>query len=487
MGAAAEELCDRTATALVRALDEREVSASEVMEAHLARIERVNPHVNAIVTYLPDAAMEAARAADRRRSRGEQAGRLDGLPVAVKDTVLTKGIRTTFGSPVMRDFVPDQDGLVAERHRRAGAIVVGKTNTPEFGAGSQTFNTVFGVTRNPWDLDKTCGGSSGGAAVAVACGMVPLADGSDMGGSLRNPAAFCNVVGLRPSPGRVPWWPSSAPWFTFVVEGPIARTAEDAALLLSVLAGPDDRSPIALDDDPARFAGPLDRDFGGVRVAFSPEFAGLPFDPRVSEVVATARGVLEGLGCVVRDGEPDFSGADEAFKAWRAWFFELAFGPVLDEHREQLKDTVVWEIERGRRLGAAQLGAAERARAELYHRVREYMRDVEFLALPVTQVPPFDVSIENPTEIAGEPMETYIDWMKSCYFVTATGLPAISVPCGFTSDGLPVGLQLVGRHRDDLGVLQLAHAFERATQVGERRPAILGEEPVGARVPGPAA
>ena len=250
----------------------------------------------------------------------------------------------------------------------------------------------------------------------------------------------------------------------------MARTVEDAALLLSVLAGPDDRSPIALEDDPERFAPPLEREFTGVRVAFSAEFAALPFDPRVTEVVERARDVLASLGCEVRDGHPDFSGADEAFKAGRAWSFELGFGHLLDQHRDELKQTVVWQIEEGRRLSGPQLGAAERMRTELYGRVREFMRDVEFLALPVTQVPPFEVSTEYPTEIAGVPMATYIDWMRTCSDITILGLPAISVPAGFTPDGLPVGLQIVGRHQDDFGVLQLAHAFEQATGFWRRRP-----------------
>ncbi|HSK99878.1 MAG TPA: amidase [Rubrobacteraceae bacterium] len=465
-----EEICFLTATEMARRLRARELSAVEVMEAHLARIERVNGEVNAIVTLLPERAMEAARAADERLGRGAPVGSLHGLPVAHKDLFPTKGVRTTFGSLVYRDFVPDLDALIVERLREAGAISVGKTNTPEFGAGSQTFNEVFGETLNPYDTTKTCGGSSGGAAVALACGMLPLADGSDMGGSLRNPAAFCNVVGFRPSLGRVPAWPAVAAWFPFSVEGPMARTVEDASLMLGAMAGPDPRSPVSLPEPGAVFAHPPERDFTGVRLAWSRDLGGLPVDPRVTAVLEERRGVFDALGCLVEDAEPDFTGADEAFKTGRAWYYELAFGGLLDDNRDKLKDTVVSEIEAGRRLGGAQLGDAERRRTDLYHRMRAFMERYEFLILPVTQVPPFDVEQRYVTEINGVELETYVDWMKSCYYVTATGLPAISVPCGFTPEGLPVGVQIVGRYRDDLGVLQLARAFEAATGFGERHP-----------------
>jgi len=464
------ELCFLPAVELAGLLRRRELSAAELMEAHLSQIERVNPGVNAIVTLLPERAMEEARRADAALARGEEAGPLHGLPVAHKDLFWTKGVRTTFGSPIFAGFVPDADALIVERARGAGAISVGKTNTPEFGAGSQTFNEVFGATLNPYDTSRTCGGSSGGAAVALACGMVPLADGSDMGGSLRNPAAFCNVVGLRPSPGRVPSWPSQTSWSPLSVDGPMARTARDAALMLSAIAGPDPRSPISLSEPPGLFAAPLERDFSGVRVAWSPDLGTLPVEGRVAEVFRGSLPVLEGLGCEVEEAAPDLSGADEVFKAFRAWHFELAYGELLEEHRQRMKDTVVWNIEEGRRLTGPQLGAAERRRTELYHRVLGFMRRYEFLVLPTTQVVPFPVEMPYVTEIEGARMETYIDWMRSCYYISAVGLPAVSVPCGFTGEGLPVGLQIVGRPRDDFGVLQLAHAFEEATGYGRRRP-----------------
>ena len=403
-------------------------------------------------------------------------GPLHGLPIAHKDLFPTKGIRTTFGSPIYADFVPKEDALIVERLKAAGACTIGKTNTPEFGAGSQTFNEVFGVTRNPYNLDKTCGGSSGGAAVALACGLIPIADGSDTGGSLRNPANYCNVVGLRPSPGRVPSWPKLAGWSTLNVEGPMARTVGDAALLLSAMVGPDARSPMSIDEPGAGFQRPLGRDFDGVRIAWSPDFGELPVDPRVTAVLEDQRGVFAELGCQVDMAQPDFAGADEAFKVLRAWEFELAFGELVERHPGQVKDTVVWNTEEGRKLTGPQLGQAERKRTELYHRVRRFMEEYEFMAFPVSQVPPFDVTQPFVTEVNGVEMGSYIDWMRSCYFISVLGLPAISVPCGFTAEGLPVGLQIVGRFHDDWGVLQLAHAFERATGFWKIRPSLVGTD-----------
>jgi amidase len=390
--------------------------------------------------------------------------------VGHKDLFPTQGIRTTFGSPVFKDFVPDHDALIVERLKKAGAITVGKTNTPEFGAGSHTYNEVFGETANPYDTTKTCGGSSGGAAVALATGMLPIANGSDFASSLRNPANFCNVVGFRPSPGRVPSWPCPAAWFPLSVQGPMARTIQDVALILTAIAGPDPRSPIAVAEPTSLFARPLDRDFKGVRVAWSRDLGGLPVDPTVTAVIEAKRDVFRTLGCIIEDTEPDFTGADEIFKAWRAWHFELGYGYLLKDYRDKLKDTVIWNIEEGAKLTGPDLGRAEAKRTELYHRVRQFMETYEFLILPVNQVPPFDLKQRYVTEINGVKMETYIDWMKSCYYISVTGHPAISVPCGFTPEGLPVGVQIVGRHQDDFGVLQLAHAFEQATEFWKRRP-----------------
>jgi amidase len=466
------DLCFLTAIELAERIRRREVSVIDVVAAHLAQIERVNPKVNAIVTLTAERALEDARAKDAALARGETPGPLFGLPIAHKDLVPTRGIRTTYGSPIYRDHVPDVDGLIIERLRAAGAVTLGKTNTPEFGAGSQTFNEVFGRTLNPYDLTKTCGGSSGGAAVALACGMVPIADGSDMGGSLRNPSAFCNVVGFRTTPGRVPVWPRETAWSSLSVQGPMARTVADAALLLSVMAGPDPRSPIAIAEPGVLFRRPLGRDFKGVRVAWSRDLGGLPIDRHVTAALAPQRRVLETLGCVVEDAEPDLSDAREIFQVVRAVAFATRYAPLLAEHRHQIKDTIIWNTEQGLKLSARDVGEAEVKRTALYHRVRQFMERHEFLVLPTTQVPPFDVTQPYVTEIGGVRLPTYIDWMRACSDITVTGHPAISVPGGFTPGGLPVGLQIVGRHQDEWGVLQLAHAFEQATGVGRRRPPV---------------
>ncbi len=467
------EICFLTATELARGIRRKDLSAREVMEAHLAQIERVNPKVNAIVTLLPEQAMEQASAADETLAHGKEVGPLHGLPVAHKDLVFTRGIRTTLGSLVFKDFVPEEDALIVERLKKAGAITIGKTNTPEFGAGSQTYNEVFGETLNPYDLTKTCGGSSGGAAVALACRMLPIADGSDMGGSLRNPANFCNVVGFRTSPGRVPVWPSKVGWFTFGVEGPMARTVKDVALMLTVIAGPDSRSPISIEEPASLFSQPLERDFKGTRLAWSRDLGGLPVDARVTAVIDSQRHVFEAIGCEVEDIDPDFTDADEIFKAWRAWYVELSLGKDIDTQRDKIKETVIWNAEQGRKLTGPDLGRIEIKRTQLFQRMLEFMENYDFLILPVNQVPPFDVKERYVSKINGVEMETYIDWMKSCYFITTVGFPAISVPCGFTSEGLPVGVQIVGRHHDDFGVLQLAYAFEQSTNCWKRRPPII--------------
>ncbi len=461
------DICTLTAVEMAGLIRARELSARDVMRAHLQQIERVNPTVNAIVTLVADRALEGARVADEAQARGEDIGPLHGLPIAHKDLQPTRGIRTTFGSPIFKDFMPSEDSLLVERVRAAGAIAIGKTNTPEFGAGSQTFNPVFGATLNPYYLTKTCGGSSGGAAVSLACGMLPIADGSDMGGSLRNPASFCNVVGLRPSRGRVPIWPATSP---LSVDGPMARTVSDCALLLGAIAGPDKRSRISLPENGARFAAPLDRDVTGVRIAWWTDLGGIPVDGRVARVVNAQRRVFESLGCVVEEAEPDFSDFDATFKILRAMAFLAGVAERVGPHRDQVKETIRWEIERGERLTASEIEWAVGKRYELDRRMRRFMELYEFFVLPVAQVPPFDVNQPFVTEIEGVAMETYIDWMKSCYFISIVGNPAISVPAGFTPDGLPVGLQIVSRRRDDWGLLQMAHAFEQANGGARRWP-----------------
>jgi len=466
------DICFLSARELARRIHRKELSAREVVDAHLKQIDRINPQLNAMVTLVADAARKQAADADEAAAHGKFWGPLHGLPVAFKDLHETKGIRTTFGSPVYRDYVPNFNRLIVERTQNAGAITMGKTNTPEFGAGSQTLNTVFGPTRNPWDLTKTCGGSSGGTAVALACGMVALADGSDHGGSLRNPASFCSIAGMRPSPGRVPNIPAGNGWSPQSVAGPMARNIEDLALYLSAIAGPDARAPLSIHEPGLHFAPSLGREMKGLKIAWCESFAGLPFDKRVIEVMSAQRAKFESLGCITEDADPDFTGADEGFKILRALLSYQSYAPLLEEHSGQIKATLRAEIEQGSRLTVAQISHGEMLRSAVFARIGEFMTRYDFMVLPVSQVPPFPIEQEYPMEVAGQRMKTYIDWMRSCYFISMTGLPAVSVPAGFTPEVLPVGLQIVGRHHDDFGTLQMAYAFEQMSGVHGRIPAV---------------
>ncbi len=473
---AATELCFLSATELVHRIASRDISALEVTDAHLAQIERCNPEVNAIVTLVADQARDSAKAADELQTRGESLGVLHGLPMVHKDLAETKGIRTTFGSPIFNNFVPDRTALIVERMQQAGGITLGKSNTPEFGAGSQTYNEVFGETLNPYGLPTrrlTCGGSSGGAAVALACGMAPIADGTDFGGSLRNPASFCNVVGFRPSPGRVPNWPALAAWFPFTTAGPMARSVKDIALMMTAIAGPDARSPISLPEPGSNFLRPLQRDFKEARIAWSPDLNRLfHIDPSVVGVLEKQLSAFSALGCEVEEAAPDLTGGDHIFRVWRAWSMHMNLGELYKTQRERMKDTVRWNIEEGAKLTGVDVARAEKLRTELYHRVREFFDQYDYLLLPVVQVPPFDVSERWVKSINGIELPTYLDWMKSCYLISATTLPCLSIPAGFTDDGLPIGLQIVGKHNADFSVLQLAYGFEQATRFGLRRPGI---------------
>jgi amidase len=468
-------LCGYDAITLAGMLRRREVSAREVIAAHIARAQDVDQTVNALVTRSFETALATAARADELLARGAEPGLLHGLPVAHKDLTDTAGVRTTYGSPLFAEHVPDRDALVVSRMARAGAISLGKTNTPEFGTGSHTVNPVFGATRNPYEPGRSAGGSSGGAAAALAARMICLADGTDLGGSLRNPASFCNVVGLRPSPGRVPSWPAGDVAEQVAVDGPMARTVADTALLLCVQSGPDPRVPVALDApppslaEPAQVSGLLQAEMSGVRVAWSDDL-GLPVEPEVRAVLSRARQALADLGCVVVEASPDLTGADEVFRTGRAFRYLTLFGPLYREHRAQLGASVAWNIERGLELTTADLSRATLLRTALAQRLAAFFGEFEFLACPVTQVVPFDVSLDWVHEIDGVRQETYLDWMASAYLISATGLPAISVPAGFTPAGLPVGLQLVGRRRADWPLLAAARAFEAATGYASRAP-----------------
>ena len=454
---------DSTARELADAVRSRRISARELLDLHLDRIGQRNPEIKAIVSLDEDRARAGAAAADQHLASGAPVGPLHGLPHAFKDTHAVAGWRTTYGSPLYADHVPDADDLLVERIRRAGVVVIGKTNVPEFAAGSHTFNPVFGTTRNPVDPTRSAGGSSGGAACALATGMVPLADGSDMGGSLRNPASFCGVVGLRPSLGRVPSWPTDNLWETTSVGGPMARTVGDVALLLSVLAGPDPRVPTALGDPGSMFAPPVVGSLRGLRVAWSPDLGGaFEVDAEVRAVLETAGRAFAHSGARVFGDHPDLRTADDTFRTLRAWSFQARFGSLLAQQPDAFKSSLADNIRAGERLTGADVARAYAQRTALADTMRQFFQSYDVLLLPVSQVPPFPADQEYPTEVNGRPMETYLDWMRSSYLITVTGCPAISVPAGSTAAGLPVGVQIVAPHGADRFLLEVAAAFEAA-------------------------
>ncbi|WP_457208789.1 amidase [Nocardioides sp. P5_C9_2] len=458
---------DSTARAMAAAVAGREISARELLDLHLARIAERNPELNAIVSLDEDRARAGAAEADEALASGADTGPLHGLPFAFKDTHAVAGWRTTYGSPLFADHVPEQDELVVERVRRAGVVTLGRTNVPEFAAGSHTFNRVFGTTVNPVDPRFSAGGSSGGAACALATGMVPLAEGSDMGGSLRNPASFCGVVGMRPSLGRVPEWPLYNQWESTSVAGPMARTVGDVALLLSVLAGPDPRAPLALGDRGTAFAPPVTGHLRGLRVALSVDLGGaFEVDDRVAAVVEQAGRTFTRGGAQVAAAHPDLGLAEDTFRTLRAWHFQAKLGPLLAEHPDAFKQSLADNIRLGEGLTGADVARAYTQRTSLAETMRLFFADHDVLVLPVSQVPPFPADQEFPSDINGRPMETYLDWMRSAYFISVTGCPAISLPAGRTPEGLPVGIQVVAPHGADRRLLEIASAFEAAAPLG---------------------
>jgi amidase len=470
------DLCFTPATELQRLYRARKTSPLEVMQAVLARVDAVNPRLNAIVTLARESALKEAKAATAAlKKKGGKLGPLHGVPVTIKDLTHTKGIRTTWGSKVFEHNVPTEDSLIVERLKAAGAIVLGKTNTPEFGAGGNTFNAVFGPTRNPWNTALTCGGSSGGAGVALATGMGPIAQGSDTGGSLRTPAAFCGVVGFRTSPGLVPYYPKLLGWDLIGVTGPMARTVADTALMLSVVAGPDDRSPISYDVDTAAFPRAVKSpSIKGWRIAWTPDLNGLiPVDGEVAQVAEAATRVFRSLGAKVASACCDFSEVNDIVLGTRGLAMVANHADKLPKWKEQMQKGLVWNIEQGLKLTPEEIGRAEALRTTLWHRVRAFMETRELLILPTVAVPPFPVEQPYPTHINGKPLDNYTQWFFLTYGITVTALPVISVPCGFTRSGLPVGLQIVGRRRQEAMVLRAAAAFEAAAPWADKIPPVV--------------
>jgi amidase len=467
----------REQAALVR---DGKLSSSELVSLYLDRIGAVNPAVNAIVTLDPERSLREAGLADQAVARGEPLGLLHGVPAGFKDTHDTAGMRTTYGSALFAEHVPAADDVVVARMRKAGAISVGKTNVPEFQTGGHTFNGLFGVTRNPYDLTRSAGGSGGGSAAALAAGMIAAAEGSDLGGSLRNPAAFCNVVGLRPSPSRVRGMTGPFAWLPLTVRGPMGRTVDDVALILSVVSGPApaprwSAARYQAGETPGKLRPAGTR---GLRVAWSPDLAGqAAVDPAVVKVLGAQLATFTDLGCDVRTACIDFDEADEAFRTLRAWMFAYTMRDQFRNHRNQLKPSLVQNIEEGQFLSGRDIASAMASQAELFERARRFFEDFDVLALPATAVPPFPAELEYPAVVAGQPQASYLDWLAPAYYVTMTGCPAISLPAGFTADGLPVGIQLVGPYRGEARLLSIAMAFEEATRFGDVRPDVAGQPP----------
>jgi len=482
MNATGYDIVSMDGTALSRAIQARHLSCVEVMTAYLAQIERLNGRVNALVALQdPDVLLTQAKACDAQLARGEYRGPLHGIPHAVKDLQPVKGIRSTQGSPIFKDFVPATDSLMVERLRNAGAIFIGKTNTPEFGLGSHTYNPVYGITRNAYDPSRSAGGSTGGGAVSLALRMVPFADGSDFGGSLRNPAGWNNVLGFRTSIGRVPsgsrdtWIPSMS------VTGPMARNVADLALLLSVQAGYDARAPLSIDGDGTLFRRHFERECQGKRIAWGGDLSGaMPCEPGVLELGKAAAKTFERLGCSVEEGHPEFDfdalwRAAVSLRGWMEGAGLLAYyqDPVK---RAQLKPEAIFEVETGLKLSAYDVTAASVTRTEWYQVVRRFFERYDFLILPTAQTFPFPVDVHWPDRIAGHKMSTYHEWMKGNLLVTMSGCPSLAVPAGFSPQGLPIGIQIIGPNRRELDCLSLGHAYEAATNwTNARLPPLLLE------------
>lgn len=470
-----DAITDLGAVALAAAIRTRQVSCAAVMGAYLDRIERLNPRVNAIVALQDRAGLiRQAEACDAQLARGEPTGPLHGFPLAVKDLDPVRGLPFTQGSPIFRDRVAETDSIMVARLRAAGAIFVGKTNIPEFGLGSHSFNPVYGATGNAYDSALSGGGSSGGAAVAVALRLTPVADGSDHAGSLRNPPAFNNLFGLRTSYGRIP--AENPDLFTpsLGVLGAVGRSPADIGLMLSVIAGYDPRVPLSNHEDPARFAAPLERDFSGTRIAWMGDLGGhLPFEPGVLETGIAALDTFRAIGCTVEAAFPAYD-YEALWRDWltlRAWTVAASLRPLYENPatRAQLKPEAAWEVERGLTLGAEAVTRAQEGRTRWYRTVLSFMKTYPFLVAPSAQVFPFPIDRRWPATVAGRPMDTYHRWMETVIPVTMSGLPALNMPAGFGAGGLPTGIQIVGPNHGERACLELGAAYDAASGWVERR------------------
>jgi amidase len=463
-----DELIAMSAREAVRRLRARELSPLDLIDAAADRIAAVDGAVNALPTLCLDRARDAAKRFVAPDEPG--LGWLAGLPLAVKDLNEVAGVRTTYGSPIFADFVPDRNEVSVDTLERNGAIPIAKSNTPEFGAGANTFNEVFGKTRNPWNTALTCGGSSGGSAVALATGMAWLATGSDLAGSLRTPASFCGVVGLRPSPGRVAHGPSRNPFQTLAVDGPMGRTVGDVGLMLDAECGQDGRDPLSFARPAASFQVAAEAPRAPRRVGFSANLGLGPVDAEVADICRAAVARFADAGAIVEEACPDFSGALDAFQVLRAELFVGMRATLLRQYRALLKPEVIWNIEKGMGHTVGDVGLAEETRGAIYHRVVDWFGDYDLLACPTAITPPFDVGIRYLERLGDHAFNNYVDWLYIVFAITLTSCPVISLPAGFTATGLPVGVQLVARPRGEAELLSFAAQLEAILDLGSNRP-----------------
>ena len=469
-----EEINYRSAVDQLALINDKSISCVELLNAHIDQLNRINPEVNAMVTLCLDSALKEAKKADERIFKGVVPRALEGLPVAIKDLHMTKGLISTEGSRIYKDRIPDYDSLIVSRLKEAGAIVIGKSNTPEFGAGSQTFNDVFGPTLNPYDRTKTCGGSSGGSAVALACRLVAIASGSDLGGSLRNPAAWNNVVGLRPTLGTVPPRESNIPWNTLSTDGPMGKTVEDVFLQMKVISGSDRLTPITFPESFKQdLQKPLSGSLKGLKIAWGGRLNNRPIDTEVFDITENGVKKFIDIGCDVSYDFPNLDDSDQVFQTYRAYKFAIDHINHVADFPDFVKETVKWNTQKGLEMYLIDLARAEVLRKSIWKNMVDFFDRYDYFALPVTSVAPFSINQEYPLKVNGVELDTYIDWMWPCYTISVTGMPAISIPCGFTSDNLPVGIQLIGPANSDAGLLQLAYEYQEATEYWKTTPEMV--------------
>ncbi len=460
------DLCYMPAHVIANLVKTNKVSPKEVAKTFLERIEKINPSINAYCTVAEESALKTAVKLEKQMKAGLPPGPLAGVPVSIKDVTLTKGIRTTFGSLLYKDYVPEVDSLVVARLKAAGAIIIGKTNTPEFAAGGSTYNDLFGPTRTPWNTAYNSGGSSGGSAAAVAAGLCALAEGNDLGGSLRIPASFCGIVGMRPSPGRIPFYPNDLYWDTLSLEGPMARSVDDLALMFDVMAGPDKRSPVALMPQEASYFDSVKQSIDSkcsFKVAWSDNLNLTPVDHEVLEVARQSIKTFEQLGCKVTEDCPDFSGLQETAAVLRGVRYAALYQDELEKPQflKLVNPNIIGNARQGLALTAAAIAKADQHRSRLWQQMLGFFEQYDLIAVPTVPIKPFPADTTYPTEINGQKMRSYIDWIMLTYAFSVSGLPAISIPCGLTKDGFPVGLQLAGKPGGERELLIAAACFEQ--------------------------